>query len=608
MTRVTHRCNGGEINAQSADSAFLITDGNRGYLALSSPNASNYFGYCRHVDALGTYAKILWDIAPQDKVSGLVLDGRSAVRETAQGRQEFSLLHDGMLMRASGASVVTLDCKRFYDESEQGRMYSVEHSEVDGRHLFSISYTKYHDASLSSIEYVLHVAVATTMRAQLLQRWREVSYGYDVRRGTHSTPWVFDLLSIEGEGAVSVALGASADDARRKAAWLLDAKIPPADDPALPALPLLAWRSLHSLETDTGILAGLPWFFQEWSRDELTSLGGLLAAKSYSKTIAILDKWYGAVRADGTLPAIYPDQGLTSSDAPGWLGKRTRDLLVRLSDEGILHQLPAQRIAAWRDKTGMLLDQARSRMRDGLIWSESCTTWMDTRSNDDGRAGARIEIQALHLALYDAHAHLCALTRTPVAKERSDAAQAMLRAVHERLVEGDTLLDGLFSDGTPDRRVRPNLFLAWYVAPKLFTDDMWSRFFATALPSLWLSWGGLSSIGASDHNFHADYSGEDVASYHRGDSWYFINNIAAMAMHAIDPVRYGEKTRAIVGASMRDLLGMGFCGHVSEVSAARQQEADGCHSQAWSASTLLEALLRIEVEKTMDQAISPVGA
>jgi glycogen debranching enzyme len=153
------------------------------------------------------------------------------------------------------------------------------------------------------------------------------------------------------------------------------------------------------------------------------------------------------------------------------------------------------------------------------------------------------------------------------------------------------LLDGLHPDGTPDMTVRPNLFLAWYAAPKLFGDEEWRSFFHAALPRLWLEWGGLASVAKDDPRYRARYTGENVASYHRGDSWYYINNLAAIAMRKVDPVGFKVPIAKIRAASMHDLLSMGFCGHVSEISSAASQEAAGCWSQAWSASTLLELLL-----------------
>jgi len=611
MVSTEYQCAGVSATADS-EPRFLLTNGIGDFFALGYPNVSNYDGY--FVKRSDVYTKILQDISFESSPSSILLDGYCVERNNPETKQRFELMDNGLLFTGDGVFRLTLDIKRLYDESDVGRVYSVDiraapESAPQGS-LMNIStadicYTKYNDPSLSSVAYKVFACVATTMRVERSGTWREGSYPYDVRRGTHSTPWVYDALLLRGIGDCVISDGETLDEARRKAVDLLVRKemyvskhrsVIAGLTPALSPHALIAWRSLHALTTESGIMAGLPWFFHEWSRDELISCGGFIAVRDYQRVIAILDKWYSAVRDDGALPAIYPDKGLSSSDAPGWLGKRTRDLLLKLSDERIIHQIPAETIIRWREVTGKMLDGYASRMRHGLIHSEYNTTWMDTSSNDDGRAGCRIEIQALYLALYDAHAHLCVLTKTPIIEHRRASAEGVFRLVRERLVRVEDvttwLLDGLHDDGREDLAVRPNIFLAWYIAPKLFSATEWNSFFRSVMPKLWLSWGGLSSISTDDKNFHASYTGEDVASYHRGDSWYFINNVAAMALLDTDPDARHYVDR-IVAASVADMLAQGYTGHCSEVSSASRQEACGCHAQAWSASTLLELLMRL---------------
>jgi hypothetical protein len=571
----------GTISADVKNPHFLITNNHGDYLALGAPNHSNYDGY--FVKRNGYY-KILANIDAGETRELNVHD--TIQRVTRNSTEELSLHHRGLLMRGEGSYVITLDCKKMYDESDSGRIYDVTLVAGDVSFI-NVHYKKFSDASLANLAYEFFVTIATTMRVEEKKQWREVEYPYDQQRGTHHTPWVFHLCMLTGKGSAGIAYGETAETAKENALHALHEKKSSRATPTLAPLPLLAWRSLAQLETQHGIFAGLPWFFQEWSRDELISCGGLLEARDYMKVIAILEKWYGIVREDGSLPAIFPDQGLTSSDAPGWLGKRTRDLLVRLGDEGLLYRIH-DKLDRWRETTGKMIDAVT--LRDGLLWNAANTTWMDTESNDGGRHGARIEIQALFLTLYDAHAHLCTLTKTLVEKSRTAKAHAVHETLITRFKVNGKLIDGLWPDGTPDLSIRPNIFLACYIAPKLFTNDEWKTFFSAVLPELWLPWGGLSSIGKSDRHFHAKYTGEDVASYHRGDSWYFVNNIAAVVMNTIDAKEFSTYIHAIREASMRDFLEQGFCGHASELSSAEKQEAAGCHAQAWSASTLLELL------------------
>jgi glycogen debranching enzyme len=102
-----------------------------------------------------------------------------------------------------------------------------------------------------------------------------------------------------------------------------------------------------------------------------------------------------------------------------------------------------------------------------------------------------------------------------------------------------------------------------------------------------LSWGGLSSISKDHHLFQPKHTGHDNTSYHRGDSWFFINNLAAIVMSREGSI-FKKEFESIFRAGVRDILNHGYAGHLSELSSASFQEAGGCYAQAWSVGTFLE--------------------
>jgi len=606
---IKHQFHGASHETAAKNPHFIITNQNGDYLALGNPNHSNYDGL--FFKSAQSYFKTIANIASQHETTSLLLHDDFIERKISGSTQQFFLHEDGLLLRHTihnsedAKPAITLDCKQLYDESDTGRIYSVEESifhasdTLGDLHILRVRYTKYIDDTRSATAYELCLCIASTSPFARIDRWRNAQYEYDNRRKSHYTPWVYDLATIEQNGDTAIALGQNNDEAQWKAVGMLlrRQKIiqqirSRSQPPTLPAKAQPAWRALATLKINNGMYAGLPWFFQYWSRDELTCCGGLLAAGQYDLVVKIIDRWFSVVRHDGTLPAIFPDKGLESSDAPGWLGKRVMDLINSLSAKNRLGSLSHDTLVRWRDHTGIMLDHIVSRMRDGLLWSGYNTTWMDTSKDDDGRSGARIEIQALLLALVDAHALLCTITRHEVAEKRKIA--WVVRENAKRFVSGDVLLDGLYDNGSPDFTVRPNIFLAWYIAPDLFVQQEWEKFFSSALPKIWLPWGGVSSVAKDDWRFCPTYTGEDVASYHRGDSWYFINNIVAMALHSVNPAMFASTIQQIVAASEHDLLTLGYIGHCSEVSSASVQEAAGCHAQAWSASTLIELQILLD--------------
>ena len=128
--------------------------------------------------------------------------------------------------------------------------------------------------------------------------------------------------------------------------------------------------------------------------------------------------------------------------------------------------------------------------RDELIVNAEQETWMDTIHEQDTRQGARIEIQALHLALYN---FLYNLTHK---KEFIEQELQLKNRIHHDFWDGEKLADGL-----DDFTIRPNIFLAYYLYPDMLTNKEWKKCFQTIIPKLWLDWGGLATIDKSNPLF-----------------------------------------------------------------------------------------------------------
>jgi glycogen debranching enzyme len=219
---------------------------------------------------------------------------------------------------------------------------------------------------------------------------------------------------------------------------------------------------------------------------------------------------------------------------------------------------------------------------------------MDTHGDvGDIRDGARIEINALTLASVQTLTRLARATRTRVPSDIKSFASALQKGAKKFLAD-NVVYDGVFFSGELDKTVRPNIFIAYYVYPKLFSKQIWKASFEESLTSLWLDWGGLSSISKTHPWFIPFYTAQGNRSYHRGDSWYWVNNIAALAMHLLDPLQFAFHVHRITEASCNDLLWYGIIGHAAELSSANEQTAVGCLAQAWSSATLVELLDKLE--------------
>jgi glycogen debranching enzyme len=145
--------------------------------------------------------------------------------------------------------------------------------------------------------------------------------------------------------------------------------------------------------------------------------------------------------------------------------------------------------------------------------------------------------------------------------------------------------------------LRCNIFLACYIYPNLLYNKEWKNFFKNSLSQLWLEWGGIASLDKENSAFHKLHSGEKPNSYHQGDSWFWVNNLAAIVLSQVDKRGFQAYINKILQASSYDILWQGIIGHHSELSSARDFKAQGCLSQAWSSAMFIELCLYITKHK-----------
>jgi glycogen debranching enzyme len=157
--------------------------------------------------------------------------------------------------------------------------------------------------------------------------------------------------------------------------------------------------------------------------------------------------------------------------------------------------------------------------------------------------------------------------------------------------------DGYLHDRYGDPTIRPNLFLAALFEPELLTKSEWESCFDIAIPPIWLEWGGLSSVDVHQECFCDVSTGECDISYHNGDSWFFVNNIAAMVLSNINAKKYANYIKGITDASIDEILWHNYIGAPGEVSSARALESWGCGLQGFSSSAFLYLVNRTSLNK-----------
>lgn len=472
---------------------------------------------------------------------------------------------------ASGT--LRFDIRHVYDSEPFHKRYALEALDVKGSIAYTLSFEK--QSASADTRYDVSQAVrfgfyGGSVSSERIERWTRIEDGYDAMRA-HGDAHHFVYEPLRFVNCETIILTTKT-------------RITKIDDPV--SVPNVSSReqlaisaareqldgSILTKGSARYIMAGFPWFFHEWSRDAAISIGGMRSTLEANHRINILMRLAQSL-SDSEMSIQYDDSSLRSADAMGLV-------MWRLSEE----ELSATNRKRVEKILVAYLHGIEHRLSDGLLQSGERETWMDTGAGF--RAGACIEIQALYARMLD---YAYELTGESYYQERLSKFIATLR---DRFIgEDGRIIDHIAADG-PFPYVMNNAFLACIIYPKLFEHGTWTWSFDHFLSVLTRpeNPGMIFSLEERSPLFCARHEGESDRSYHRGDSWYFMNHIAALALSRIDRPRYAERIERIIEASIHDCLELGaFCAF-SEVSSAHVQDSNGCWAQTWSAATFLELM------------------
>jgi glycogen debranching enzyme len=154
----------------------------------------------------------------------------------------------------------------------------------------------------------------------------------------------------------------------------------------------------------------------------------------------------------------------------------------------------------------------------------------------------------------------------------------------------------------------PNVFLAYLLKPQFLSLQKWEKIFRAVIAKNWLEWGGFSTLPKSAPNFKKVHTGENSESYHQGDSWFWLNNVAAIAIKYFQEQANPDKMSGrrsdtkrfacssyiekVKSASVKNLLELDALGWSSELSSACQLKSEGSPIQLWSIASLLKLFSR----------------
>lgn len=601
---IVHEYKNTKIVKESEGGTGLILGNDLGnYFYLTDEDETRYQGffYC-------DYKSIKNDLLVYKIIDSINIGNQGKITEIKNGFFEISRKYENGLnekyfipngynalcMKTSKKinAEIVLDIRHPYDSRSMGRFYELDIK----NECFIIKYTKRRDLSEDGMadkkEYALYLAIKTdTDVYKSINQFFSKYYAKDHKR--NSSPWdrfVFKAVEIECKEAVFT-IGKTPKEASDLACKVYKnfeklyqtevdnihkklhfTKI---SDEEIKMAYLCAQNSIYTMLVETnkkcGAYAGLPWFFQFWTRDEAVSL---LEINKLNKELSldIIESHVKSLTPDGQIPKQrftggITDASLKSADSLGWL----MDRIGKLNDAGKLPEYMKIDVIEKIEKTIPGLIQKRT--VDDLAINYNNETWMDSLE----RSGERIEIQAGRLRIYNVLHELTGNDQYKILE--NELKKKVLAKFYE---------NGILLDSPSDKTIRPNAFIAAYLYPNLLSKEQWETCFDKLLDKLFLSWGGISTIETTSNMFIAHDTGENSPSYHNGNSWYWVNNLTALVLYRINPHKYSEFINSIMEASTREILYEGIAGHHSEISDAEKKSHSGCNAQLWSSAMYLE--------------------
>jgi len=424
--------------------------------------------------------------------------------------------------------------------------------------------------------------------------YHNFEYEEERRRGL---AWTEDLFSpgcfeIELSGDAAFAIAAStwrtgmpdwrAEQKREKER--LEMLLAPIPDLARAADAFLVKRGQGK-----SIIAGYHWF-DDWGRDAMISLPGLLLCTGRFKDARLVLKSFAAAMKEGVLPNDLGARSYNTVDASLWFVRAVGSYFEYSKDREFVRGVWPRLLEVFRRYSRSGEDFGGD--EDGLIVSGPALTWMDARLDGrpvTSRAGKCCEINALwYSALIDMQKLCEALDKS---HDPGFAKQAeMVRKSYQRFWNSETgcLFDVIDHE---DASIRPNQIIAAGI-PDLLPDVMRKSILDVVTREL-LTPFGLRTLSPRDPRYAGRYEGDPRrrdGAYHQGTVWPWLMGPYIDALLSVK----GRSGPILAQARelLRPLITMqaGGINTLPEVfDGDMPQRPGGCISQAWSVAEVLRA-------------------
>ncbi len=337
------------------------------------------------------------------------------------------------------------------------------------------------------------------------------------------------------------------------------------------------------------LIAGYHWF-DDWGRDAMISLPGLLLCTRRFEDARQVLKSFASAMKDGVLPNDLGASSYNTVDASLWFVRAVGSYYTYSKDREFVREVWPRLLEVVHRYSRPGEDFGKD--VDGLIVSGPALTWMDARLDSrpvSPRAGKCCEINALwYSALIDMH-------KLGNASGRSQGAgfAELAREVRHSYLKFWNSETGCLFDviDHEDASIRPNQIIAAGI-PNLLPDVMRKSILDVVTREL-LTPFGLRTLSPRDPRYIGRYEGDPHrrdGSYHQGTVWPWLMGPYIDALLSVQ----GRSGPVMAQAKelLRPLLAInaGGINTIPEVfDGDEPQRLGGCISQAWSVAEVLRA-------------------
>lgn len=511
------------------DPILVLIENNHWFIKQFKENRSIYMGYW--VEKKDGIFKVVSDIEFRDEIERIeIIDTKTAQLYLKDGNIIKIYLNSGKLFLEGIKPfflTIYLDVRELYSTVDIKTHYSFIPT-TDGFYVQFINPDR---------KFELYFKLFFEGNLQLINSFTEKEFEFDKIR--NSNYWKFNILEAF-KGYVSK-ITLEVEDLLKNFENIESENI--AEGHPLKKFLLKRIISLYDGEK---FRAGLFWFPQRWFRDELLTLIFLNFNNEITKIREKILNFY-----------IKNIESI-------WDKNREEDYIKTADTFPLLiNALDAKNIRKNYDLLITYLKMWQKEFLKDIITLVPKSTWMDTKNRVNAFELDMIYLRALEkLRLFDEYKRYVTLLKAKI-----------------------------YSNIYPENElISPNLFLGYFFNKTFFEEYEWLQYFDKIIEKFYLNWGGFSTEEKNSKYFYEYHTGEDPKSYHSGDSWFFINNVALFVLRELSFKKYEEIINKIKEASLKNLLKMGSLGYMSELSSAKELKFEGCPVQLWSLSSLYMSL------------------